>query len=124
MAITAPVLDGNTLNHVSGYTETMGHDGATLTMADNSVVTQYSSTTVRRVARLTWSNITTTQRDTIDTALQALVDDADGIVSFTTPDGDTFNVSRDSAVTPVTWSGVRSSTGIRWTGTLVLREST
>ena len=124
MAITAPVLDGNTLAHVSAYSETPSHDGAVLTMADNSVVVQYASTTVRRVARLTWSNISSTAKGTVNTAVQAVVDDANGIVSFTSPDGDTFNVTRDSAVTPITWSGVSSSTGVLWTGTLVLREDT
>lgn len=124
MALTTVTLGGTTLPalyYSSGYVERKAYRGATSIMADGSVSIDLVATGAKRNPQLTWTNIVEADKDTIDTALAAIV--TNGSAELYTPNGENFNVTLDENMTLPTWTSILAAGGILlWSGSVTLRE--
>lgn len=118
-----PVLAGNTLAQVSvnrGFSYSVEYRGAAQQLADGSTQFDLVNDNAKRTFVLTWKNITSAQKATIETAFNA-VRKASG--SFTAPDGQTATVIRDPNQKRLTWDVETKGDGTYlWSGSLTLVE--
>lgn len=119
MAITTPVLGGTTLPQVArndGYSETLELRGADTIMASGALHTDLVQSSGKRRFSLSWKAMTEAQVTTIETAW-ATVKNAS--VSFTSPRGGSFTVTRDvdAKELELKWYGagntIRADVGMR-----------
>lgn len=119
----APILDSNTMAPVyyqKGFSYTAEYRGAFIQLASGSYVTDLVDGTVKRTFTLTWKNITSTQKTTIETAWASVK-----MVSkaFTAPDSQTATVIRDPSQKQLKWDSELTGTGdLLWSTTMVLIE--
>ncbi len=114
----ATTLAGYTLAEPSEYEEDLNYRGGVVEMANGAQKTDLVQSSGKRTVKLTWANITGTQKGTVETAL-AVIKDTYG--SFTDPNGATFNVTADGLVS-VKWKWTRAAAGFRYSGSVTLRE--
>lgn len=93
-------------------------------MADGTMSTDLVASGLKRTFTLIYTNVTTTQKDAINTFLSTL---AGGSTTFYPPQesgGSTsYTVTRDESLTPVVWSYVRAGDGsFLWSTSFTLRE--
>lgn len=123
MAITTPVLAGYTLAQVAepdGFSVGRSYRGGSLRLASGSLAYDLVNDTYKRTFELSWRNVTEAQRNTIDTAYNAIRKTS---AAFTAPDGQTATVNRAEDQVELRWSGKKFAGGIqRWSGTLRLEE--
>jgi hypothetical protein len=122
MAITTPSLGGTTLPQIAradGYTERLELRGVDVVMASGAMATDLVNSTAKRKFELRWKALTESQVTTLETAW-ATVKTAS--VSFTSPRGGTFTVTRDveSKELELKWYG--AGTGMRADASMKLRE--
>ena len=122
MALT-PILGGTTLpepQEKSGFVVTREYRGGTRIMASGALSQDLVQSGVKRVFKLTWQNISTADRTTIDDE----VDDLAGTTAtFDTATMSETTVTLNDGLTPVEWVASLAGNGdLRWTGTLELRE--
>lgn len=122
--MAAPILAGNTLAPVyfqKGFKYGIEYRGASQQLADGTTQFDLVSDTAKRTFVLTWKNITTAQRDTINTAYNA-IRKASG--AFTAPDGQTATVTRDPQQKRLDWDPeMRGDGTLLWSGSLTLVEA-
>lgn len=114
-----------TLPQPSAFDETLEYRGSSRVMADGTLTTDLVDTSVQRAWSLTWTNLSTTDKGTVTTFITTL---AGGSTTFYPPQdagGSTsYTVTRDEALTPVTWTVIRDGSGaLRWSTTITLREA-
>ena len=116
----APVLAGSTLADVAsdGYAEKLNYRGVQTEMASGAVVTDLVTADVKIEFTLSWTMITIAERVTIDAALE-VIKSSYAASNFTAPTGTVYTVTRDGGIS---WSGRAVADGLRWDGTLKLRE--
>ena len=121
--MAAPVLAGTTLAYVSatrGWSYSANYRGAMTDLADGSTQIDLVSDSKKRTFTLTWKNITTAQKDAIETAFHAIRKDS---AAFTAPDGQTATVKRSKAQPDIKWdTEVHGDGTYRWSGSLTLVE--
>lgn len=121
--MAAPVLAGNTLAQVSanrGFSYSVEYRGAMQVLADGSLQTDLVEDTKKRTFVLTWKNITTAQKGTIETAFHAVRKSA---VTFTAPDGQTANVTRSAQQKDLKWdTELKGDGSLLWSGSMTLVE--
>jgi hypothetical protein len=121
--MAAPVLAGSTLAQVStqrGYSYAATYYGSAQGLADGSTQFDLVNDSKKRVFVLTWKNITTAQKDTIEAAWHA-IRKASG--AFTAPDGQTATVQRDSQQKQLKWdTELRGDGVLLWSGSMTLVE--
>lgn len=124
MALTTVTLGGTTLPGLyydGGYTERKAYRGAAAVMVDGSINVDLVATGAKRNPQLTWTNIDEDDKDTVDTALAAVV--TNGYAELVTPNNETFNVTLDENLTLPTWTSILAAGGILlWSGSVTLRE--
>lgn len=114
----ATTLAGFVLAEPSEYEEDLKYRGGTVEMASGAQKVDLVQASGKRTVKLTWSNISATQKGVIETALAITKDTS---ASFTDPAGATFTVTTDGIAT-IKWKWVRAAAGFRYSGTLTLRE--
>ena len=120
MATTQPTLGGSALPYPSTYSDSPAYRGGVRIMADGSVSFDLVTSGYKRVFTLGWVNISTTDRDTVDSRVSSL---GTSSAAFVSPENDSYTVTRDDAMTPIEWTYILDGTGsLRCTGTLILRE--
>lgn len=121
--MATPVLAGTTLVQVSankGFSYSVEYRGSMQQMADGSTQIDLVADTPKRTFVLTWRNIPTAQKNTIETAFNA-IRKASG--AFTAPDGQTATVTRDPNQKKLTWdTEVKGDGTYLWSGSLTLVE--
>lgn len=119
----APILAGTTLVNVSankGFSYSVEYRGSMQALADGTTQIDLVSDTAKRTFTLTWKNITTAQKTTIETAFNA-IRKASG--AFTAPDGQTATVMRDPSQKKLNWdTEVHGDGSYRWSGSMTLVE--
>ena len=96
MAITAPVLGGTTMaqvGHRDSYNETLELRGGDIITANGTMLTDLVQASAKRKFELKWVGLTEAQVSTIETAWATV---ATASVSFTSPRGGTYTVTRDT----------------------------
>lgn len=123
MAITTPVLAGYTLAQVvepDGFSYGPSYRGGSVRLASGALAYDLVSDTVKRTFELSWRNVTETERNTINTAYNAIRKTS---AAFTAPDGQTATVNRAEDQVELRWSSKKFAGGVlRWSGTLRLEE--
>lgn len=121
--MAAPILAGTTLADVSankGFSYSIEYRGSMQVLADGTLQTDLVSDSAKRTFVLAWKNITTAQRNTINTAFNA-IRKASG--TFTAPDGQTATVTRSPAQKNLTWdTEIKGDGSYLWTATMTLVE--
>ena len=104
----------------NGFVVTREYRGGTRIMASGALSQDLVQSGVKRVFKLTWQNISTADRTTIDDE----VDDLAGTTAtFDTATMSETTVTLNDGLTPVEWIASLAGNGdLRWTGTLELRE--
>lgn len=115
-----------TLPHpgIEGCQETVNVRGASRGMADGTMSTDLVASGLKRTFTLIYTNVTTTQKNAINTFLSTL---GGGSITFYPPQesgGSTsYTVTRDESLTPVVWSYARAGDGsFLWSTSFTLRE--
>lgn len=119
---TQPVLGSTTLPHPTGYTETPEFRGATVEMADGSLVTHLVQSGAKRRFVLRWTGLTATQVGDVETAWAAI---KAGSAAFTSPRNVSYTgVNLDPGQRELVWEWylVKGGTELRANGELALRE--
>lgn len=123
MAITAPVLAGYTLPYTSGvdgFSYSPAYRGGSVRLGNGTLAYDLVNDTVKRTFELTWRHVTEAQRDTINTAYNAIRKTS---AAFTAPDGQTATVNRAEDQTDLRWGTKLASGGrVLWSATLRLEE--
>lgn len=122
MAITTPTLGGTTLPQVAradGYTERLELRGADVIMASGALATDLVAANAKRRFELRWKAMTEAQVTTIETAW-ATVKTAS--VTFVSPRGATYTVTRDMDAKEIDLKWYGAGTSIRADVTMKLRE--
>jgi len=121
--MTAPILAGTTLPDVNankGFSYSVEYRGSMQALADGTVQTDLVTDTAKRTFTLSWKNITTAQRDTINTAFNA-IRKASG--AFTAPDGQTATVIRSPQQKDLKWDTELKGDGSDlWSASMTLVE--
>lgn len=121
---TTPVLAGYTLPQVAanrGYNYSVEYWGGMTQMADGSMAIDLVNDSAKRKFELTWKNITTAQKATVESAFNAI---RKASASFTGPDGQTATVTRSAAQAVLKWDTELKGDGtILWSGSLTLVEA-
>lgn len=110
---------------IDGFTERWEYRGSSRIMADGSITTDLVATGLKRAWSLTYTNVTTAQRTTIQTFITTL---AGGSTTFYPPQetgGTTsYTVTRDENLTPIEWTTIRDGAGnFLHSVTILLREA-
>jgi hypothetical protein len=118
------------LPQVSSYSETIFFAGNAHTMADANIKFQYVDVTRRRRFTLGWSYISASEYATIETAINAIPGDDDGVFTFYPPDSASgISVTFDPSAMEWTWNAITVPNGTAgekkflWSGTWVLLEA-
>ena len=125
MAITAPILAGVPLPHVSGYTFRQGFRGAATVFVNGGMKVDLAALGAKRVFVLTWRGLTTTQMNTINTRFNAVRDIA---TPFVPPrdsgSAETVNVTWVENQLELEWTATSANNGqvILWETVMQLRE--
>mgnify|MGYP001270046272 CR=1 FL=1 len=121
MAISAPILAGYTLAHVSGYEDSTEFRGGVLRPASGAPIFQNVHAGVKKVFRLEWAGLTDAQKATVISAWTAL---AEASASFTPPTGGSaVTVKRSPDQSSLRWRSTAASGGrLLWETTLELVE--
>ncbi len=121
--MAAPILAGNTLAQVSanrGFSYSIEYRGSMQVLADGSLQTDLVVDTAKRTFTLSWKNITSAQKTTIETAFHAA---RKGSVTFTAPDGQTANVTRSAQQKDLKWdTELKGDGSLLWSGSMTLVE--
>lgn len=121
--MAAPVLAGSTLAQVSatrGYSYSANYRGAMTELADGSTQIDLVDDAKKRTFTLSWKNITTAQRDTIEAAFHAI---RKASASFTAPDGQTATVKRSKQQPDLKWdTELKGDGSLLWSGSITLVE--
>lgn len=93
-------------------------------MADGTITTDLVASGLKRTFTLIYTNISTTDKNTVNTFLSTL---AGGSTTFYPPqeEGGTtsYTVTRDEQLAPVVWTYIKAGDGnFRWSTTFTLRE--
>jgi len=125
MATTQPVLATNNLAHPKspdGYSETLLYRGASLEMADGTVVWDLVNTDAKHEFTLKWEGLTSAERATIETAFAA-IKSSYSASNFTAPTGSSYTVTRHPSQDTLEWQAtIIAGNTLRWSTTLKLRE--
>lgn len=114
-------IGGVPLAEPAGYRVGPGYLGAGTTLADGSIQFDLVNDNAKLRIELTWTAITTAQRNTINTAYNGL---RKASAAFVGPDGTSVTVVRDPGQQQLLWEAVKAAGAtIRWSGTLVLLEA-
>ena len=117
----ATIIGGVTVADPAGYRIGPGYWGGATTLADGTLQFDLVNDGAKRRFELTWTAITTTQRDSINTAYNNIRKSSG---NFTGPDGATATVVRDPTQDRLLWEAVKAAGAtLRWSGTLVLLEA-
>lgn len=117
--MSAPQLGGTTLADPSAQPLIREYRGGGRVMANGTVNFDLVASGVKRRWELTWTNISSAARDTINTALDSL---GASTATFIDAEGNTYTVSRDESLTPVSWVPVPVVGGFVWSASVTLRE--
>lgn len=122
MAITTPALGGTTLPQVGSsdsYNETLELRGSDVVMASGAMKTDLVASSAKRKFELRWKGLTEANVSTVETAW-ATVKTAS--VSFTSPRGGSFTVTRDLSAMALDISWYKGGGVLRADVTMRLRE--
>lgn len=114
----ATTLAGYTLPEPSEYEEDRAYRGGTVEMASGAQSTDLVQASAKRTVKLSWTNISGSQKTAVETALAAIKDTSGAYVD---PAGASFNVTADGLAT-IKWKWVRAAAGFRYSGSVTLRE--
>jgi hypothetical protein len=121
--MAAPVLAETTLAYVSankGFSYSVEYRGSMQALADGTVQTDLVSDTKKRTFVMTWKNITTAQKNTIEGAFHA-IRKASG--AFTAPDGQTATVTRSPQQKDLKWdTELKGDGSYLWSTSMTLVE--
>lgn len=120
MAVSAPVLAGQTLATPQEYERKRQYRGGRQIMLDGSTVVDLVSTTAKHEWQLSWGLMTDAQYATLQTAFDALKDTSG---AYTDIDGAAYTVSLDG-VPEVTKEAVKAAGAgnVRWQVSITLRQ--
>lgn len=122
MAITQPILAGNTLAYPdaeSGHVKTPMYRGGVLEMADGTQITDLVQASAKNTIKLKWSTLTAAELATLLTAWAA-VKASSG--SYTDVDGVVYTVTLDGLGELPTTSRLVAGGLVRYATELKLRE--
>jgi hypothetical protein len=122
MAITTPALGGTTLPQVGSsdsYTETLELRGSDVIMASGAMKTDLVTSTAKRKFELRWKGLTEAQVATVETAWATVYTAS---VSFTSPRGGSFTVTRDNGANALDLQWYKGGGVLRADCTMRLRE--
>ena len=123
MAITQPILSGNTLAYPDaegGHVKTTSYRGGVSMMADGTQVTDLVAATAKRSVKLKWSTLTSAELATLLTAFEAVKAAA---AAYTDLDAAVFNVTLDGMYELATTSRLTAGGVVRYATELKLREA-
>ena len=123
---TRPTLGGTELPYPSAFSVTRQHRGSSHVMANGAIVYQYTATTDRRRFVLTFTNIPASgshSMNNVRTAWDNFPTDADGQLTFLSPENESVTVTKDPQADSITFNAVPvAGDTIVWTGTMTLLE--
>jgi hypothetical protein len=103
-----------------GYSYSVEYRGSMQALADGTVQTDLVSDSKKRIFVLSWKNITTAQKDTIEGAFHA-IRKASG--AFTAPDGQTATVTRSPQQKDLKWdTELKGDGSYLWSASMTLVE--
>lgn len=107
--------------HSDGYSESLELRGSNVIMASGAMVTDLVVSTAKRKFELRWRGLTENQVSTIETAWATVYTAS---VSFTSPRGGSFTVTRDEGAMTLdmTWYGTGKANTVLADVTMRLRE--
>ncbi len=118
--MASPTLASNTLAEPQEYTETREFRGGAVVLADGTQHTDLVQASAKRLFRLEWVALTTTQKGTLQTAFDAML--AAGTATYEDLDAVSYTVTADGQAS-IEFRAVKASGGKRWAASLALREA-
>lgn len=112
-------LAGTQLPAPASYDIEIEYRGAVATMADGSQQTDLVNANAKRLWTLTFDNLDSTDRATVETAYGATVAAAS---STFYDEGNTSRTVTNNALDTVKWSVIKAASGYRFSGSIKLRE--
>lgn len=112
-------LGGYTLPDPYDYDVEMDYPGGIQVMADNSVVEDHVTATVKRRWTLKFRTLSASEVTTLRSVFAAV---AGASASFTDIEAGTYTVTRDESQRTLTFTPQYTTRGLRWGCTLSLRE--